>query len=220
MPESFPRFAPLKIGSFATWEPQIVAYLCFKGWFTVVEANTRKPTAKDPKAVTKNEQDAIDNWDDINQHAAGAITLALAPEEVAALRSLLDTAIGLWTAIKARHVTDKSVTCYNAWYEFFNLCLAPGEMLDVFASHTQDIIHRIQECRPNSGYNIATQDSKLVVHAVLRGLLDDKSCKTLVATLLGDVTKLANIASLHERLVTEDISRVLNTAVGNEQMSI
>ena len=80
MPESLPKFAPLKIGSFATWEPQIIAYLRFKGWFNIVEGNTKKPTAKDPKAITKDEQDAIDDWDDINQRAAGAITLALAPE--------------------------------------------------------------------------------------------------------------------------------------------
>jgi len=206
MPESLPKFTALKIGGFATWEPQIVTYLRFKGWFNVVNGTTKKPTAKDPKAVTKEEQEAIDDWDNINQRAAGAITLALAPEEAAALRASLNTAVGLWTAIKARHVTDKSVTCYNTWYKFFNLRLTPGETLDVFAGHTQEVMHCIQERCHNTGYNIATQDSKLVVHALLCGLSDDKSCKTLVATLLGDVTKLANITSLREYLVTEDIS--------------
>jgi len=206
MPESLPKSAPLKIGGFATWEPQIVTYLRFKGWFNIVNGTTKKPTATDLKAVTKDEQDAIDDWDDINQHAAGAITLALAPEEVAALRASLDTAVALWTAIKARHVTDKSVTRYNTWYEFFSLRLVPGETLNVFAGHAQEVMRCIQEHRPNSGYDIATQDSKLIVHAVLRRLSNDKSCKTLVATLLGDATKLANITSLRERLVTEDIS--------------
>ena len=67
-------------------------------------------------------------------------------------------------------------------------------------------MHPIQECRSNTGYDIATQDSELIVHAVICGLSDDKSCKTLVATLLGDGTKLASITSLRERLVTEDIS--------------
>ena len=75
----------------------------------------------------------------------------------------------------------------------------------------QDVMHRIQERRPNSGYNITTQDSELVVHAVLHGLSDEKSCKTLMATLLSNVTKLANIASLRKRLVTEDISHNTTT---------
>jgi len=206
MPESLPKFAPLKIGGFTTWEPQIVTYLRFKGWFKIVEGNTKKPTAKDPMATTKDEQDTIDDWDDINQHAAGTITLALAPEEVAALRTSLNTAVGLWTAIKVCHITDKSVTRYNTWYEFFNLRLAPGEVLDAFAGRVQEVMHCIQERRPNSGYDIATQDSELIIHAMLRGLSDDKSCKTLVATLLGDMTKLASITSLRKRLVNEDIS--------------
>jgi len=206
MPESLPKFAALKIGGFATWEPQIVAYLRFKGWFNIVKGNTKKPTTKDPKAPTKDEQDAIDDWDDINQHAAGVITLTLAPEEVAALHASLDTTVALWTVIKARHITNKAVTSYNTWYESFNLCLAPGETLNVFASRAQEVMHCIQERHPNTDYNIATQDSELVVHAVLCGLLDDKSCKTLIATLLGDMTKLANITSLHKCLVTEDIS--------------
>jgi len=95
---------------------------------------------------------------------------------------------------------------YNALYEFFNLRLAPGKTLDAFASCVQEVMHPIQECCPNTGYNIATQDSELIVHAVLRELSDDKSCKTLVATLLGDVTKLASITSLRKCLVTKDIS--------------
>jgi len=87
----------------------------------------------------------------------------------------------------------------------------PGETLDAFAGRMQDVMHRIQERRPNSGYNITTQDSELVVHAVLHGLSDEKSCKTLMATLLSNVTKLANIASLRKRLVTEDISHNTTT---------
>jgi len=121
------------------------------------------------------EQDAIDDWDDINQCAAGAIILALAPEEVAALCALLDTAVALWTTIKAHHITNKSVMCYNTWYKFFNLGLALGETLEVFAGCAQEVMHRIQERRPNTGYDIATQDSELVIHAVLRGLSYDKS---------------------------------------------
>ena len=148
----------------------------------------------------------MDDWENINERAAGAITLSVTPEDVAALRTLLDTTVGLWTTIKACDVTDKSVTHYNAWYEFFSLCLTPGETLDAFAGRAQEVMHRIQERRPDSGYDIATQDSELIVHAVLRRLSDDKSCKTLVATLLGDATKLASITNLRERLVTEDIS--------------
>jgi len=59
-------------------------------------------------------------------------------------------------------------------------------------------MHRIQECRPDSGHDIATQDSELIVHAVLCRLSDDKSCKTLVAALLGDATKLASITNLRD----------------------
>ena len=36
MQEAFPKFIPLKMGDFAAREPQMIAYLRFKGWFTVV----------------------------------------------------------------------------------------------------------------------------------------------------------------------------------------
>ena len=59
MPESLPKFTALKIGGFATWEPQIIAYLRFKGWFNVVNGTTKKPVAEDPKAVEQVKASAI-----------------------------------------------------------------------------------------------------------------------------------------------------------------
>ena len=207
MPESIPKFAALKIGGFAAWEPQMVAYLRFKGWFTVVNDKYKRPVATDPDAPTLKEQEDIDWWDDTDERAAGAITLALSSEEVIALRDHLESSVALWKEIKKRHVVDKATSRYNAWHEFFNLRIQPGETLDTFAGRAQEVMHHVQERRPTTGYDIATQDGELVVNAVLRGMVEDKSCRTLLTTLLGDATKLGDIAKLRERLVAEDISR-------------
>jgi len=206
MPESLPKFAPLKMGGFAAWQPQMTAWLRFKGWFTVVNDKYKRTVPKDTTKVTKEEQDEMDWWDDADEHAAGAITLALATEEVITLCDHLELSVTLWKEIKKRHIIDKSTLRYNAWHEFFNLRIQPGETLEVFAGHMQEVMHRIQEHRPATGYDITTQDGKLVINAVLHGIAEDKSCRTLLTTLLGDATKLANIAKLCERLVAEDLS--------------
>jgi len=206
MPESLPKFAPLKMGGFAAWQPQMTAWLRFKGWFTVVDDKYKRTVPKDTTKVTKEEQDKMDWWDDAGERAAGAITLALATEEVIALRDHLKSSVTLWKEIKKCHIVDESTSHYNAWHEFFNLHIQPGETLDAFVGHTQEVMHCVQERLPATGYDIATQDGELVFNAVLCSIVEDRLCHMLLTTLLGDVTKLADIAKLRERLVAEDLS--------------
>jgi transposase InsO family protein len=195
----------------------VSSWLRFKGWYRVVSGATPRPSLPTSDA-TSDDRKALESWDDIDSRSAGAISLALSADERNALREHLDSGSALWSAIKARHVVDKPTSRYNAYSEFFGLRLAPGEKLDVFAGRVVESMRHIQQRRPEQ-YDITKLDKELTAVAVIRALAEEPSCRTLVATLLSDDSKLGDVTQLRDRLVSEDISRETTPALYGLQKS-
>jgi len=200
------RIEPLKMGRYAEWESNMTAWLCSKGWFTVVSGTYNCPSPAIASQPTKEETAEIDWWEEADEHATGTIGLTLSPTERAALQPHLGSSVVLWREIKKRHLANKPTARYNAYTEFFNLRLTSGEKLEDFASRVVEAMRRIQDCRPST-YDIKTFDPELMSIAIICALSKEPSCRTLVATLLGDDARLTDVAKMRERLISEDIRR-------------
>ena len=161
-----PRFDKLKIGGWAAFEVNMVAFLRARGLMGHVTGSLSPLTV--PALTDRNPdtvaflQSKLDNYNVAKERAAGEIMLMLEPDEQDVVCDLSDSPKQLWDALKKRHVQERPTARYNAYDDFFNIRLKEGETLSHVATRVKAGMRLIKERRP-SKFTMEDLDNELVV---------------------------------------------------------
>ncbi|TFY53988.1 hypothetical protein EVG20_g9887 [Dentipellis fragilis] len=199
MSDTNPKFkiAHLNGTNYRQWSEEMAAYLRTKRLWLIVNGSSLKPSP------TPDNDAAVSDWAEHASQAAGLIFLYLDPSQRIHVQSMQDDPVLMWTTLASVHVQKRPGTRFNAYDDFFSICLQDSESLQSLMNRIDEGMRTIQNLRPDP-YVLKDLDNELVCMAMVRSLPPEYSTFTSSLLLLDKLDR----TSLQDAFRNEEINRL------------
>ncbi|KAA1480095.1 hypothetical protein DENSPDRAFT_887363 [Dentipellis sp. KUC8613] len=130
--------------NYCQWSEEMAAYLRTRRLWLIVNGTSKKPSPKPDNST------AIEDWEECASQAAGLIFLYLEPSQQIHVQTLQDNPVLMWTTLASVHVQKHPGTRFNAYDDFFSICLGDSESLQSLMNRIDEGMHSIQALRPET----------------------------------------------------------------------